>query len=373
MPRIDVFLQYYRPHVSGLTNMAAEIAEYVAMREYEVHVHAVGASRNDHELDGVIVHEYKKLFGFSRAVFSWQLIRAVVKLRSQATGIAHVHMPYPESFLLAWLLPRRWEIVATYQCDAPNGGIANNLIAAALDWSHRSLIRRSRFTVCSSADYADSSRLHGAIASNNRTVVPATSKDRAGGVPHYRIPGKRSVGFIGRPTHEKGVDVLLKAIDRLPEDVVLLFAGPTDGLTEKLGFDEELANKLAAQGKMRSLGFLEEGSIADFYASLDAYTHASVNSFDAFGIVQVEAASAGVPVVASDIPGVRTIVQTTGLGELVRPGDPDDLANGIKKALEGGYDTKAARAILEERYLAPVPHQQYLELFHQIQHPLHEH
>ncbi len=54
---------------------------------------------------------------------------------------------------------------------------------------------------------------------------------------------------------------------------------------------------------------MPEERLGDFYASLDVFTLPSVNAFEAFGIVQAVAMLAGVPVLSSDIPGVRQPVE----------------------------------------------------------------
>ena len=51
-------------------------------------------------------------------------------------------------------------------------------------------------------------------------------------------------------------------------------------------------------------------------------------------MVQLEAMSCGTPVVASDLPGVRTIVQNTGMGLICHRGDPESLADCISKVLK---------------------------------------
>jgi glycosyltransferase involved in cell wall biosynthesis len=368
LQRIDVFLQYYKPHISGLTNMAAVIAEYAAENGFDMHVHAVAARGNTTTtvVDGVTVHAYRRLFSLGRAVFSFDLLRAVWRMRKSA-GIAHVHMPYPESFYLAWILHRDWKIIATYQCDAPFSGGINTLFARALDWSHTRLIKRAVTTVTSSSDYAGYTRLANVISANGPTVVPVTGVDRAGGTPRYAVPGRRLIGFMGRPTFEKGINVLLEALSTFPlDDVSLLFAGPVSGLSEKLGYDADLLKDLIKKGRIIPVGFLEEDEIADFLASLDAYVHPSINSFDAFGIVQIEAMSAGVPVIASDIPGVRTAVWATGFGEITKAGNAADLTRGMIKVLGGDYDAAHARTVLEELYLPPRPQSAYLELYEKI-------
>ena len=365
--RVDVFLQYYKPHVSGLTNMAADLAEHAAAQGFEVHVHCVSLANTAQEtvVNGVSVHAYRRSFSLARGAFSFTLVREIWKMRNRA-GLAHAHMPYPESFLLSWILGPDWKLIASYQCDAPMMGGLSNVIARALDASQKSFISRAVFTVASSEDYATHSRLASVMVAHGGRAIPATSTDRRGGIPTFVEPGKRFVGFLGRPTSEKGIDVALDALELLPDDVCLLLAGPVVGLSEKASFDRDKLNRLSSAGRVRSLGFLEEAQVADFYASLAAFVLPSTNSFEAFGIVQVEAISAGVPVVASDLPGVRTIVQTTGFGEVAHIGDHIDLARCLNAVLDGSYDHERARAVLEDQYLSPVPENAYIELYERM-------
>jgi glycosyltransferase involved in cell wall biosynthesis len=93
------------------------------------------------------------------------------------------------------------------------------------------------------------------------------------------------------------------------------------------------------------LGFVPDESIADFYASLDVFALPSVNAFEAFGIVQVEAMMAGVPALASDLPGVRTPVAETGFGVVVPVADVDGIARGLSRLVTEKPDPEgAARA-----------------------------
>ena len=54
--------------------------------------------------------------------------------------------------------------------------------------------------------------------------------------------------------------------------------------------------------------------MGSFYTCIDVLVVPSINSTEAFGLVQVEAMMMGVPVVASDLPGVRVPVQKQGWG-----------------------------------------------------------
>lgn len=366
--RVDVFLQYYKPHVSGLTNMAAVLAEHAAASGYDVHVHCVASSGpgSDSVVNGVTVHAYRRSFSLGRGMFSFQLLRAMWRMRRRG-GLAHLHLPYPESFVAARLFSRSWRFIVTYQCDAPMTGGMGSVIAHVLDWSHRQLLRRTTVTAFSSDDYAEHSRLRDAAPTERATAIPVTGHDRAGGSPVYAVPGRRLIGFLGRPTAEKGIDVLVAAMKSFPrDDVAVLFAGPVTGLSERAGYDAARLQSLIDDGRVIPIGFLEEHQIADFYASLDLYAFPSVNSFEAFGIVQIEAMSAGVPVVASNLPGVRTVVQATGFGEVTAIGDVADLTRGLLTALDATYDPAYVRRVLEEHYLPPRPQDAYLRLYERV-------
>jgi glycosyltransferase involved in cell wall biosynthesis len=96
--------------------------------------------------------------------------------------------------------------------------------------------------------------------------------------------------------------------------------------------------------RIRLLGFVPEERIGDFYASLDVFTLPSVNAFEAFGIVQAVAMLAGVPVLSSDIPGVRQPVAQTGFGTLVPPGDAAAITEALRKMQAEPYDRAAGLA-----------------------------
>lgn len=366
--RVDVFLQYYKPHVSGLTNMAADIAEYLASQNFDIHVHSVAQTTevSSKEIKGVTAHYYPKSFSIGRASFSLDIVKQIWRMR-KVGGVAHVHLPYPEVFFLALILKPCWKILATYHCDAPRVGVFGHLVASLLDFSHWTLRHKSLFTVFSSRDYFQNSRARKWIPPERVRVIPVTSRSRSGGVPKYRIPAKKTVGFIGRPTHEKGIDVLLDALDALDgNEVVLLFAGPDSNLSEEPRFDKTLFKRLEEKGALVQLGYIPDDELRHFYASLDVFVFPSTNALEAFGIVQVEAMSAEVPVIASDLPGVRVLVNETGFGEVVKPGDSQSLAEKIMSVSKGQYDSKRAAEVLSNLYRHPIPVSSYEKLFNEI-------
>jgi len=81
------------------------------------------------------------------------------------------------------------------------------------------------------------------------------------------------------------------------------------------------------------LGEIKAEDMGSFYSLLDVLVLPSVNSTEAFGMVQVEAMMMGVPVVASDLPGVRVPIKKTGMGIIVPVANSQKLAEAIAKIL----------------------------------------
>ena len=71
----------------------------------------------------------------------------------------------------------------------------------------------------------------------------------------------------------------------------------------------------------------------------------------------------GTPVVASDLPGVRQPVRTTGMGEIVPVADPAALVEGITKVLEDRASYVRPRAEVERLYDLDVTVSAYERLF----------
>jgi len=78
---------------------------------------------------------------------------------------------------------------------------------------------------------------------------------------------------------------------------------------------------------------------------------------EAFGVVLLEAMACGKPVIASNLPGVRTVVSDGEDGMLVRPRDVDDLAEKMQMLLDDPQQRREmgerGRAKVEARYAWP--------------------
>jgi len=92
----------------------------------------------------------------------------------------------------------------------------------------------------------------------------------------------------------------------------------------------------------------------------------STDRQESFGLVQVEAMLQGVPVVASDLAGMREPVRQTGMGLLSKPGDADDLRACMAKVLTEGPPERADLARLRALFGVETACAPYFELADEI-------
>lgn len=320
-------LDYYAPYVSGLTESARVVAEGLVARGWKV---AVVACRHDDDLparelvNGVDVYRTRVVARISKGVVSPRLPFTAAAVASRSR-VLHAHLPMLEApFILR--LSRSVPSVVTYTCDVvlPTG-LINKTAVAVVDAASRRAIRAADAVIVISDDYARSSRLAERMPAHLEVVTPPC-RQRPGGTPRFRESEDLHVGFLGRIVEEKGVDYLVEAFRRIPNpEARLLIAGEGERIAGG-GVLARVKERAANDSRIRFLGFLPDEAIADLYASIDVFALPSVNALEAFGIVQAEAMLAGVPVVASDMPGVRTPVTSTGFGALVPARHIDKLA-----------------------------------------------
>ncbi|HWI26521.1 MAG TPA: glycosyltransferase [Stellaceae bacterium] len=129
--------------------------------------------------------------------------------------------------------------------------------------------------------------------------------------------------YVGRLAAEKGLDLLRPVLDRLPE-ASLAFVG--DG-----PYRSRLA-EIFRGTRTHFAGFLKGIDLASAYAAADVFVNPSCS--EAGGLVPVEAAAAGSPVVSARAGGNLDTVKDGVTGFLVDPRDPDAYVRAIGKILE---------------------------------------
>ncbi|HYZ17244.1 MAG TPA: glycosyltransferase family 4 protein [Candidatus Acidoferrum sp.] len=150
---------------------------------------------------------------------------------------------------------------------------------------------------------------------------PPQSAERAAARGALGLGEEPAILFFGRHPRIKGADVLTAALTAMPRATVIAVATPAATRAE-----------LAAVARVVALDRVDD--VVPLYWAAD--TLAVPSRGEGFGLVLLEAALTGLPVVASDLPALREAGEGHAHVRYARSGDPVQLGEGLRDALRGG-------------------------------------
>jgi glycogen synthase len=137
------------------------------------------------------------------------------------------------------------------------------------------------------------------------------------------------VMYLGRLARQKDVPTLVRAFGRLEEPASLVIIG--DG-PDRPRVDAAVGDlREAARSQVHRFGFRPHQEVPALLAAADVLVLPSI--YEEMGSILAEALQAGVPVVASRVGGIPTVVADGTTGLLVPPEDPDALAAAISRLI----------------------------------------
>lgn len=177
-----------------------------------------------------------------------------------------------------------------------------------------------------------------------RVIIPATQQSEAFAGLERRPSAEPTVGFMGRVSPEKGIEVVIAAIAALRDrhDLKVSFEVAGTGERELMQQLESLAAELGVSDQVRWLGKLDTAGLQSFLSTLHALVVPSTWEEPA-PLVIVEGALARVPLVASRVGGIPDMIRDGEEALLYPAKDPDALAEALARTLTAPEET-AARA-----------------------------
>ncbi len=385
--KILVVLTYYRPHTSGLTIYAERLCRAWAQRGHQVTVltsqfdPALPLEESQH---GVHIVRVPVLFRLSKGVIMPKFGLTANRLTRWA-DVIQLHLPQFDAAGVA-LRGRllRKPTVITYHCDLrmPPGFLAQAANQAVLLMNNLAGLFTHRM-VTYTRDYAENSayltrymgKLH---VIPPPVVLPQVPPEAVQKFAEVNNPQRRRpvIGMAARFATEKGVEVLLDALPAILQrypDAQVQFAGPYQNIIGEEQYFARLSlsiEKYIASGNWRFVGSLSPEQMAAYYPNLDVLVLPSLNSTEAFGLVQIEAMLNGVPSVASNLPGVRQPVKIHGMGQIAPIGDSRGLAEAVLEVLDHPEKYQADTAEIARRYDPDTIAAEYEKLFDEMQREL---
>ncbi|WP_298816256.1 glycosyltransferase [Chloroflexus sp.] len=239
--------------------------------------------------------------------------------------LIHAHHPYPFGDLA--LLFTRAPLVVTYHSDIVRQRVLGRLTAPLI---HHTLRRAARIIATSPNLVATSAWLK--PYRERVRVVPF-------GLPPLPLPDPTLVAdlrrhfpgpnalFVGRLRYYKGVDRLIAAIALLQDGHAMIAGGDATVRGADL---RRLAADLGVADRVHVLGPVDPATLRALYAIADVLVLPSVARSEAFGIVQIEAQFAGLPVICTELgTGTSYVTQHSRTGLVVPPNDPTALAQAL--------------------------------------------
>lgn len=271
----------------------------------------------------------------------------------------------------------RRPLVAVYQCDLLlPPGLINRLTEKTLFLVNVAAgLCFDRITAMTE-DYANHSSFLRLFQHKREIILPAVVMPTPAweAVTEFRgrvAPGEEHlIGFAGRFSTEKGVEYMLEALEliheKFPRTKLLLTVHPESVVGERRYWKRMQPMISRLREHCEFLGTLSAQELAVFYAACDVTILPSINSTEAFGLVQLESMLCGTPVVATDLPGVRVAILTTGMGRVVPPRDSRALADAVIEVITNRQHYLKPRREIEENFSFENMVDQYEELFQRL-------
>jgi len=378
--KILTVLTYYRPHTSGLTIYAERLARAFAKREHQVTVMTTQFEPSlprEEVMEGVKVIRVPVLFRVSKGVIAPTFGFVATKLVLQH-DVVHMHLPQfdaPGVALRGRLFGK--PAVLTYHCDLLlPPGLFNRVVNNVVHFQNNMAGMFSNHIVTYTQDYADNSPYLSRYASKLTPILPPVElPDPPPGAiqafaEEHRVKERRPViGMVTRFASEKGVEILLDALPTILKkypNAQVLYAGQHQNVMGEQAYFDRLSPRIREyekSGHWKFLGNLAPIQLSALYPNLDVLTVPSLNSTEAFGLVQIEAMMNGVPCVPSALPGVRQPVAMHGMGRVSKIGDPVDLAASILEVLDNPQKYKGDVEAIKTAYKPDSIAQEYEKLF----------
>lgn len=249
-------------------------------------------------------------------------------METERFDILHFHEPWVPALSRQILARSRSINIATFHAKVPETIMSRTLALVITPYMQTVLKDLHELTAVSepAAEYVSS------LTNRPITLIPnGIDLAHFTHIAQARAGAPKTILYIGRLEHRKGVKYLLRAYATLAEaneDVRLLLAGngPDRARLEWLVEEMRIPN-------VEFLGYITDAQKVELLASADLFCSPAIFG-ESFGIVLLEAMASNLPIVAGDNSGYASVMRELGALSLVNPKDTDEFARRLKLMLD---------------------------------------
>ena len=342
--KIALVSPYDFPYPGGVTEHIVGLAKAISQREHEVHVLAACSGYHNLTIPNTQVITRRVIpipIGGAVARVGWspQSYRRIKRiLQHEAFEVIHLHEPLTPGLTWLVLLHSRnmphTVTIGTFHAyhEQPNWFYRRGRPIFGKFFSQLDAL----IAVSGAArDFADR------MFPGNYQIIPngvnlarfAQNNGRNASVKRIAARPEVTILFVGRLDRRKGFETLLRAFIKLKANfphLRLKVAGPFKA-SEVARYRPLLRRYHATD--IAFVGYVTPEGISTLYHSADIFCAPSLG-FESFGVVLLEAMAAGLPIVATDIAGYRSVLTEGQEGLLVPPERPDLLAEALAYLIE---------------------------------------
>ena len=374
--RIIQASSYFYPHIGGTETYVMELSQSLVEMGHEVTVLCadVPKSKRFELLDGFTVYRFPVLdLPYKDIVpYTYFLKNKLSKLEADV-----IHSHYPPPYMAHALLIAHNDIphILTYHNDliipetlsTPKiPETAKKLIECANKRLYLNFILNNVTRIIATTNsYAITSEI---LKNLNFEVVPNGIRLQKFDNALKEVSAEReenTVLFVGRLTPDKGVNYFIEAAK-----IVIKEYPKANFLIVGRGEDEKTLLMLSKgyEGNIKFFGHVSWHNLIKLYRTSTVFVLPSFTRLEAFGIVLLEAMACETPVIASDIPGVRDVIDGAGL--LVEPKNPEKLADAVLQVFANANEArsmgKRGRRLVESNYDWKVVTEQILNVYKDV-------
>jgi glycosyltransferase involved in cell wall biosynthesis len=354
----------YPPYAGGIGNSALRLQKTIS-KKHESFVFTTEKNKEtkNHQENNIIYLKTFLKLGHGAILFS--LIKKLKKF-----DLIYFHYPFFGTAIIIYLFkifnPKK-RLIIHYHMDVRHKNIFFKILSWPEKIIRKSLFQKSEKIISASLDYIKNSEIKNIYQkSPDKFFEIPFSVDTNKFKPIKYEKKENNILFVGgldKAHYFKGVNILIKAFASInPPDYKLLIIGQGELKKEyqKLAEESNISEKVIFLGKLKLKELIEN------YQKAKTLVLASINNNEAFGIVLIEAMACGTPVIASNLPGVRSVFENNKSGLLIKTKDIDSLKEKLKIIINEEERTKKmskeARKLIEKKYSKEIIDSKILKL-----------